>query len=172
MIGDRIGRRRPILSPILSPITLWVWLICWATGRSIAGRPESPGDQNRRATEDRRLISSMFDILPPTRRRATAVARRRVGVIVNRLVGMALNTSVSHYGYEHVGKKTHFQTQQEPHRWCYFLVFVTLPKVSPNVSIYNMAGGCLIGAPVDLALAGIIKRAGVIRRPKPIATSP
>ena len=36
MIGDRIGRRRLILSPI----TLWVW----PTGRPFTGRPESPGD--------------------------------------------------------------------------------------------------------------------------------
>ena len=32
----------------------------------------------------------MFDISPPTRRPATAVARRRVGTVVNRLVGMGL----------------------------------------------------------------------------------
>ena len=38
VIGDKIGRQRPILVPILSPITLWVWPINWATGRP------SPGD--------------------------------------------------------------------------------------------------------------------------------
>ena len=44
MIGDRIGRRRPILLPILSPITLWVWPFYWPTGRLVAGQPELPGD--------------------------------------------------------------------------------------------------------------------------------
>ena len=34
----------------------------------------------------------MFDISPPTRRPATAVARRRVGAVVNRLVGMGLKS--------------------------------------------------------------------------------
>ena len=71
MIGTRISRRRPILAPI----TLWVRPIYWATGQ----RP-SPGDSHHRATGYSRLISSMFDISPPTCRPATAVARRRVAM--------------------------------------------------------------------------------------------
>ena len=40
MIGNRIGRQRPILSPII----LWVWPFYWPTGRLVAGQPESLGD--------------------------------------------------------------------------------------------------------------------------------
>ena len=40
--------------------------------------------------DDRRLISSMFDISLPTGCLVTAVARRQVGVDVNRLVGVGL----------------------------------------------------------------------------------
>ena len=43
--------------------------------------------------DDRRLISSMFNISPQTDCPATAVARRSVGVVVNRLVGMGLNVN-------------------------------------------------------------------------------
>ena len=53
VMGNRIGRRRPILAPILSPITLWVW-------PKMAGR--SLGDHHRWATGDCRPISRMFDI--------------------------------------------------------------------------------------------------------------
>ena len=37
-VGDRIGRRRPILLPILA------WPIYWATGQLIAGRLPLPRD--------------------------------------------------------------------------------------------------------------------------------
>ena len=43
-VGDRIGRRRPILLPILALINLWVWPIYWATGQLIAGRSPLPRD--------------------------------------------------------------------------------------------------------------------------------
>ena len=46
--------------------------------------------------EDRRLISSMFDISLPTDHPATAVTWRSVGVFVNRLVGMDLKGLVSY----------------------------------------------------------------------------
>ena len=42
--------------------------------------------------DNRRLISSMFDISPLTRSPATAVVGQQVGVIVNRLVGMGFKT--------------------------------------------------------------------------------
>ena len=42
------------------------------------------------AVRECRLISSMFDISPPTDHPATAFARRSVGLVVNDLVGMGL----------------------------------------------------------------------------------
>ena len=74
MIGDRIGRRRPILiadHQVGMAFLLGNWANdCRAT--RIVGR-----------LDDRRLISSMFDISLPTGRSATAV-------VVNRLVGIGL----------------------------------------------------------------------------------
>ena len=64
---------------------------------------------DRPATGYRRLISSMFDISPPTRRPATAVARRRVGAVVNRLVGMGLKRANWNFSF-HLFKKNFFFT--------------------------------------------------------------
>ena len=85
MIGVRIGHRRTILianSIADHPVGMAYLLGNWPTDHqatSIAGQ-----------LDDRRFISSIFDISPSTGRSATVVARQQVGVVVNRLVGMGL----------------------------------------------------------------------------------
>ena len=84
-LGGTISSHRPIVLPI----NLWVWPISWVTGQLIAERPPSP-------TGICRLISSMFDISPPTDCPATAVAwHQLLGNRGTQLVWPLNNTLIS-----------------------------------------------------------------------------